>query len=204
MFQRKAINNTHVVHFKWSRVANQRTAIRLQPNVGQACQHRYKRQDASNIRPLRWVRSCVTSRVSRAAKILLLSTMLILVELNSQAEHIRVMACGAWSQTRETRSVVRASEAWGARMSSETDGEMLSQSMLRRCLNKVKKIAEYNKMEILCNYMEQQLRLMHEQPGACSSRLHRVRGRSAHFGSYVHSISLHFSKKRLKLVDLTY
>jgi hypothetical protein len=39
-------------------------------------------------------------------------------------------------------------------MSARTDGEMLSQSMLRRCLNKVKKIAEYNEKEILCNYME--------------------------------------------------
>jgi hypothetical protein len=84
-------------------------------------------------------------------------------------------------------------------MSSETDGEMLSQSMLHRCLNKVKKIAEYNKMEILCNYMEQQLRLMHEQPGAYSSCLRRVRGRSGHFGSYVRSLSLHFSKKKTEV-----
>uniref|UniRef100_A0A0A9G4Q8 Uncharacterized protein n=1 Tax=Arundo donax TaxID=35708 RepID=A0A0A9G4Q8_ARUDO len=37
-------------------------------------------------------------------------------------------------------------------MSSGTDGEMLSQSMHHRCLNKVKKTAQYNKVAILCNY----------------------------------------------------
>jgi len=37
-------------------------------------------------------------------------------------------------------------------MSSGTDGGMLSQSMHHQCLDKVKKIAEYNKMAIFCNF----------------------------------------------------
>ena len=63
-----------------------------------------------------------------------------------KAKYVRLMACGAWSQRHEEHSAARASAAWGARMSSGTDEGTLSQSMRRRCLNKVKKIAGYNKM----------------------------------------------------------
>lgn len=62
------------------------------------------------------------------------------------------MACGAWSRRRGERSAGRPSGAWDARMSSGTDGGMSSQSMHHQCLNKVKKIAEYNKMAIFCNF----------------------------------------------------